>query len=118
MASVFVISSLSGISNVFSAATVAPEDKLYYEIFSDTQSKLASKDIEFPLINEYPGFVRHNGFCNSSGQTDSQRKSYEYVLNTGYRTSKDKIAYPGQQIICCEHLSALPNKNGAIFRPN
>lgn len=116
MASVFVISSLSGISNVFSAATVAPEDKLYYEIFSDTQSKLASKDIEFPLINEYPGFVRHNGFCNSSGQTDSQRKSYEYVLNTGYRTSKDKIAYPGQQIICCEHLSALPNKNGAIFK--
>lgn len=116
MASVFVVSSLSGISNVFHAATVAPEDKLYYEIFSDTQSKLASKDIEFPLINKYPGFVRHNGFCNSSGQTDAGRKSYEYVLNTGYRTSKDKIAYPGQQIICCEHLSALPNKNGTIFK--
>ena len=116
MASVFVVSSLSGISNVFQAATVAPEDKLYYEIFSDTQSKLVSKDIEFPLINEYPGFVRHNGFCNSSGQTDAGRKSYEYVLNTSYRTSKDKIAYPGQQIICCEHLSALPNKNGAIFK--
>ena len=116
MASVFVVSSLSGISNVFQAATVAPEDKLYYEIFSDTQSKLVSKDIEFPLINEYPGFVHHNGFCNSSGQTDAGRKSYEYVLNTSYRTSKDKIAYPGQQIICCEHLSALPNKNGAIFK--
>ena len=116
MASVFILSSLSGIGNVFSAATVLPEDKLYYEIFEDTQSKLASTDIEFPLVNEYPGFVRHNGFCNATGQTDAGRRSYEYVLNTGYRTSENKIAYPGQQIICVEHLGALPNKNGAIFK--
>ena len=83
MASVFILSSLSGIGNVFSAATVLPEDKLYYEIFEDTQSKLASTDIEFPLVNEYPGFVRHNGFCNATGQTDAGRREGRAMVPIG-----------------------------------
>lgn len=106
LAAVLVVSSIGSYSarDYDAAAGANDTNKLHYTINCDTQQLTTTGEI--PYHHEIrPGKIRHDAYDNS-GKSGRSTPSFDYTVKMAYKTTNNKIVYPGEQIMCIDHWTA------------